>query len=331
MVQAKVISILPDTYYDLENNTNYRDCSYRVLKMQVLSVINGSGIGDEFFYLLPERLFVDMTVYDCLLINMGQLGTDGYTLKNATKNQVEAFSAPVFGNQEVFWGMYLRNYAELGRIIAFTNGVFDESLWQSPGWKWGSQFANWKDNSLVVKPGSTVAQAIENIRASIYGTPPVVKTLHFTSPEANAACEYVKPFANGVFRQRLHEDRVIFARYINGCPSGETISITFADESVTYSDIRYTKEELAGIVDIAIVLSELAHQYAQNTPTPPHIDPTGKKLHSLVVYARYTKEDGKIYGVIRTSWIYIETKDAENGKETYFHYDEYVQLFDGID
>lgn len=329
MVQAKVVSVMPDTYYKLEDNSNYKPIAYRVLKMQILSVINGEGIGDAFLYMLPESMVVDFSVYDCLLINMTQLGAEGYVLRNASKNQIEAFSEPMFGHSEIFFGMYLRNYAELGRVIAFRNGVFDEGLWESPGWRWGHQFANPSDKFLLALHGSTPEQAIDLIRERIYGTTPVVRTLHFTTPEAQAAYEYVKPFANGVFAQKLSYSGVTFRRFINGCSTEETVHISFEDEQVKYSEVRYTKEDLAAAEDISVALSDLARQYANNMPDPPHTIPSGEKLRTLMLFAWYTKVDGKIYGVIKTVWIYTGTENTEYGKRTYFLYDDSYRIFDG--
>ena len=61
----------------------------------------------------------------------------------------------------------------------------------------------------------------------------------------------------------------------------------------------------------------------EQLPTPPHIDPEGKELLCLNLYAWYVKVDGKLYGVIKTAWRY---KEADN----YFlqYYDASYVLYD---
>lgn len=327
IVQAKVASVLPDTYYKLEDNSKYNPLAYRVLKMRVLSVINGKGIGTEFLYMLPESMMVDFSVYDCLLISMTQLGAEGYVLRNASKNQIEAFSGPMFGHREIFYRMHLRNYAAFGEVIAFRNGVFDVSLWESPGWDWAQPPIG--NNFLQALPGSTPDQVIELIRARTNGSMPTVLTLQFTTPEAKAAYEYVKPFVNGVFAQEFSNGGVTFRRFINGCSTEEKISIRLKDEQVTYSDVRYTAEELANIEDISVALADLACQYAVATPAPPHTTLFGEKLQTLMLFAWYVKVDENIYGIIKTAWVYTGTEVVANGKQAYFLYDDSYRLFDG--
>lgn len=332
MVQAEVVSVLPDTYFNLANDSKFKPLAYKLIRMQVQTVLNGEGIPEQFLYMLPESMLADLTVYDCLLICMTQVGTEGHLLRNSTKNQIECFSEPIFGNREFVMYSIRRNGVELGNMIAFSDGIFDESLWQNPGWGWGYQFANWNDTSLVVQHGSTLEQVKERIRERIYGTTPTVTVLHFHSREAQDAYEYVKPFANGVFAQELDHYGVTYRRYINGCPTEETIRIRFEDEKVTYSTVRYTQEDLATISDISITLSDLTRLYTQNTPVPPHTDPTGKRLKTLNLFAWYAKAGGRVYGVVKTVWLYSETVESpQYGKKTRMHYDDSYRIFDDTD
>ena len=307
MVQAKVASVLPDIYYKLYDSASRKPIAYRLLRMQTLSVLSGEGIGDHFLYMIPEYLYVDMSAYDCLLISMCQVGLEGYMLRNSAQNEMEVFSEPVFGDQEY----YRNSYQEFGHIIAFKNEIFDESLWQNPGWHYGYIFAQkYLDGQYgtdtVVQRGTTLEQALENIRAKIGDASPTIKTTQFTSPEAKAAYEYVKPFANGVFFQTYNYHGIVFRRYINGCPTDETVIIDPDDESVTYSDVRYTKDDLSSIEDISVPLSELARQYAEEPPIPPYAKPADQILWTSYLFALYTKVDGKVYGMIAAGWSYVD-------------------------
>ena len=99
----------------------------------------------------------------------------------------------------------------------------------------------------------------------------------------------------------------------------------FGDESlfVGYSEVRYTEEDMEQIENISAHLLEKAIAYLGQLPIPPHTDPEGKELLCLNLYAWYAKVDGKVYGVIKTSWRYKE-------KDNYFiqYYDDAYTLYD---
>jgi hypothetical protein len=246
---------------------------------------------------------------------MNQIGVENYVLKNVTKNQMESFELPIFAD---YW-----DEPELGNIIAFSDGIFDESLWQNDTWLYGYQFARYyldnpKYSDLVVARGDPESAVISAIKKQFderypdYQEPSVI-TLDFTTQEAKDAIEYVKPFANGVFSQTyLHYNgngALIFRRYINGCQTEETIRIDLLTEEVTYSEVRYTKEDMEQIENISSHLSQKASEYEKKLPIPPHIDPEGKELLGLNLYAWYVKADGRLYGVIKTAWRYKEKDD----------------------
>ena len=66
-----------------------------------------------------------------------------------------------------------------------------------------------------------------------------------------------------------------------------------------------------------------AEEYKKSAPRSPHVDPENKKLLCLSLYAWYEKIDGKIYGVLKTSWRYQETDNnlVEYYDEAYILYD----------
>ena len=324
-VVARVVETLPDTYYHLDVRSTYKPAGYRLVRMELIQTLNGKNLPQEFLYLLPEDLYVDMSVYDCLLIAMDQLGTENYVLRNGTQNRMEACPLPLFDD--------CRGQPQLGGIIAFTDGIFDESLWQTPSWYFGYQFIRAHlDNpnlDLVVHRGITLEETIANINHKLvtYGqSEPSVITLDFKTQTARDALALVMPFENGVFSQSLTGEQLTFRRYINGCQTEETVTIDLSTEEVTYSQVRYTPEDMENLQNIALYLSEQAAAYVQNSPTPPHTDPEGKKLLCLNLYAWYAKVDGKLYGVVKTAWRYCENDDW------YIQYydDQYV-LFDMTD
>ncbi len=315
-VKAKVVMNHPDRYYKLDVSSEYHPTAYRLIQMETIEVISGENVPQYFLYLIPEYVYVDMSVYDSLLISMKQIGVENYVLKNATQKRMESFELPVFADYQ--------DEPELGNIIAFSDGIFDESLWQNDTWLYGYQFASYYlDNpdagDLVVARGDsegTVISAIKQQYEEWYGSnyqAPSVLALNFMTQEAKDVIEYVKPFANGVFSQYYSpyngNGELIFRRYINGCQTEETIRIDLLTEEVTYSEVRYTKEDMEQIENISAHLSEKAGEYAEQLPIPPHTDPQGKELLCLNLYAWYVKVDGKLYGVVKTAWRYKEKED----------------------
>lgn len=340
VVKAKVVKSFSDLYYKLYTPHQYKPTAYRLVEMETLETLHGENMPKRFLYLIRDYLFVDLSVYDSLLISMDQLGTENYVLRNGTKNQMECVSLSVF--------MDCQNHPELGNMIAFTGGIFDESLWQTKSWIYGYQFASHElddpaRSDLVVSRGCSEADAIYEIKKRInnqiewmgeYYEVPTPIMLDFTSEEAKAALEYVKPFANGVFEQSLGANWVadgevhgalVYTRYINGCQTEETVMIDLLTEEVSYSEVRYTKENLSAIENIAAHISEKAAAYAAQIPLPPHTDPEGKELASLHLYGWYAKVGDQVYGIVKTGWRYMESGD---GYTIYEYYDEDYTLYD---
>ncbi|MBP3369775.1 MAG: hypothetical protein J6L85_03385 [Clostridia bacterium] len=330
VVKARVVKNHPDEYYKLDISSSYSPTAYRLMQMETMKSIIGENVPQYFLYLIPEYVYVDMSVYDSLLISMTQIGTENYVLKNETQNQIESFDLPIFADRQ--------DHPELGNIIAFSDGIFDESLWQNENWIYGYQFArrqlnNPKESDLVVARGDSerkVISAIKNQYKEWYvgkHQAPSVITLNFKTEAAKAAVEYVKPFANGVFSQKYEpyygNGQLIFRRYINGCQTEETVTIDILTEEVTYSEVSYTQEDMAQIDNISAHLSKKAAEYAEQLPIPPHTDPEGKELLCLNLYAWYVKVEGKLYGVIKTAWRYKE-------KDNYYlqYYDDAYVLYD---
>lgn len=326
IVKATVVENLPDVYYMLDVSSTFQPTAYRLVELHTEQVIQGENVPSYFLYLIKESLFVDLSVYDSLLISMVQVGTESYVMRNSTLNQIQAFSLPVFGDYE--------DHPDLGNMIAFTDGIFDESLWQTPSWIYGYQFGrrdlDEQSDRLVVFRGCTEEEAIQAITRDIqangvsHSLLPSVVSLQFKTEEARAALDYVKPFENGVFSQTLQgHAAILFRRFIHGCQTEETVTIDLLTEEVTYSSVRYTEEDIARMADISDYISGQAAAYAEQLPTPSHTDTDGKKLASLSLYGWYVKVGDAVYGVVKTVWIY---RDEDGWRMVY--YDDAYTLCD---
>ena len=336
IVKASIIEIYPDEYCVLASSASL---PYRLIRFKVIQSVHGENIPQEFLYRLPSRLFVDLSPYDTFFLSMGQVGTAGYVMRNESQQRIEAMPLPVFGSSY--------SSPDLGSIIAFTDGVFNEELWKNESWLYGYQFGSIyldhpEQGDLVVFRGCTEEDTLQAIKAQIESytptipgaqTTPVVVTLQFTSEEALAAVEYVKPFENGVFTQTLFfqyygPDIVVYRRYINGFETDETITIDLRTEEVTYSETRYSNEDIAQVMNMPLPIAELVAQYKENTPTPPHFVPTEEQpLCGVNVYGWYVKSGDTLYGVIQTRWFCYDygVTDSEGMS---FLCDEAYLLFD---
>lgn len=311
VVTAKVLENCPDTYYIPDVRLNHNPTPYRLLRLEVLDVVAGTGLPEQLWYLIPERFFVDMTGYDTLLISLGQVGFGSVTLENVTAGKFETFDL-VFSSG---------THPELGDIIAFTGGIFDESLWQEESWHYGYQFGRAYLNdperaygNMVVFRGytleETIAQILENIREDYpQYSEPAVKQLEFQTEAARLALAAVQDPENGIYVQVQNGIDVTFYRYAGGIRTNESVRIDPETEAVTRSSAVFTREELAAMPDVPGYLQQL--QIAEDTPAPPHMDPAGKKLFSYGAYGQYVKTDSGVYGIVTETWVYWEQQEEK--------------------
>ena len=289
--------------------------SYRVFAMQVIDPLESgmeTGLSGTFFYLLPAYyLQVDLTQYDALLISMTQL----------PKNFV------LRGDDELIADNYIfadpQDCPELGNIIAFTDGVFDESLWQDISWRYGYRgeyHLDRNDDSLLVSRGSTLEEALQRRQAQIeklskWNKPQTVKHYDFQTDTAKQVMDYVMPFKNGVFVPYGNSYTYGARRYINGCPTNEWIQIDMENETITSSDYRFEDADFENLPDLAayiesVDLSQIA---------PQHTDPSGKILIFNSAVGWYEKTENGVYSIVRIAWRYFE--------EDNYHMEYYDETF----
>ncbi len=321
VVKARVNELLPGFFCKLGSAAKYR-----LICFETLEVIHGEGIPDYFLYLMPADLVdEDMSVYDDFVISMAQLGIEGYTLRDPETGGVFSGYAPVFGDAQ--------SSPELGNVIAFTDGVFDESLWQNESWRYGYQFARFlldeESDELVVRRGGTVEEtearireeirAERELRGDLYQVPKAY-AYRDLSDEAKAA---LGNFERGVFTQTRMDDILRFRRYIHGCEANEIIEIDLVTGKATTLGATFTESDQ--VVHLPTCMSLLIDAYAAEPPESPHVDPADKELYSLWLEAWYVKRDAEIYGVIKTGWLY--TAESDEGRPHAYR-DEGFLLFD---
>lgn len=301
--------------------------TYRVFAMQVIDPLESgmeTGLPGTFFYLLPAYLQGDLTQYDALLISMTQLP------KNFVLRGGDALTA----HDYIFTDP--TGYPELGNIIAFTDGIFDESLWQDRSWLYGYQFGRYQldENDymlykMLVYRGSTLEEALQRRQAQVeewlkewgeWFKLPTVSHYTFQSEAAQQVMDYVRPFENGVFVPYGNSYSYGARRYINGCPTNEWIQIDIENETITTSDYRFEDADFENLPDLAAYITSLdLSQIA-----PQHTDPSGKILIFNSAVGWYEKTETGVYSIVRIAWRYFKEDDycMEYYDETFILLDE---------
>ena len=318
-VVAKAIEEV-GTYETLNAYGSTQTYSYRVIAMQVIDPLESgmeTGLPGTFFYLLPSYLQGDLTQYDALLISMTQLPKN-FVLRNG--DMLTSIDYLFIDPQRC---------PELGNIIAFTDGVFDESLWQDRSWLYGYQFAEHQldenDDTLLVSRGSTLEEALQRRQAQIeewgeWVKHQTIQHYDFQTEAARQVMDHVTPFQNGVFVPYGNSHAYGVRRYLNGCPTNEWIQIDMENETVTTSDYRFEDADFENLPDLAAYVTSLD----LSKIAPLHTDPNGKILIFNSAVGWYEKTETCVYSIVRIAWRYYAEDDyyMEYYDETFILLDE---------
>ncbi len=313
IVKVKLKSVHEDTFKMLSGNQKYR-----LMSFDVLNVVRGDNVPDTILYLIPEYNFVDMNGYEFLYMAITQRGCEGFLMKDVTTNELCRFESPVFTTCE--------EIPALGDVIAFNDGVFDESLWQNDNWLYGYQFGkiglDKYPDSLIVKRGCTEQYMLDKLEKEIdkYLVNKKVPTVFYVKnapEELQPIFEYVN---SGTFswEARIAEYR----RYINGCPTNESFYIW--DNTVKNHDVVFTDADMSGLYNLGSEVERLSAQYKENVPKPPHFNPGEKELLSLKVEGYYHKTDKGVLQIIKTTWTYV----TREHNTYYYYYDQTFTIYE---
>lgn len=292
---------------------------YRVFCMEVTDPLQ-SGMDGTFYYMLPADLSGDLTRYDELLISMIQRPKN-FVLHNGGK--VAAFDY-LFSDPH--------DAPELGNMIAFSDGVFDASLWETwwqdrRDWHYGYQHLekqlNGNVSRLLVSEGSTLEEALQRRQQQIdsldeFAKPRQVRHYDFQTEAARQTMTWVKPFENGVFVPEQISPDYHIRRYINGCPTNEWYTIDYETEEVSASVYRFADKDFEKLPDISAYIANLdLPQIA-----PQHTDTAGKVPGDHTAVGWYEKTETGVYSIVRITWNYWD----QDGYVKY--YDETFILLD---
>ena len=308
-VIAKAIKEL-GLYETFNEYGSTRTKQYRLFLMEVIDPLQ-SGLDGTFHYLLPANLKGDLTQYGALLIAMSQRPKN-FVLQNG--ENLTAFDY-LFGDPY--------DQPELGNMIAFTDGIFDESLWQDRSWRFGYQFGKHyldeNDDSLLVSRGSTLEEALQRRQDRLKKTAQV-KHIEFQTEAAQQLMDYLKPYENGVFIPEQMSSYYRVRRYINGSPTNEWYQIDYETEEVKASEYRFEDEDFENLPDISSYIAGLDLEKI----APQHTDPSGKTMVYNTAVGWYEKTENGVYSVVRIAWRYFDQDDSfvEYYDETFILLDE---------
>ncbi len=337
VIEAEVIEVLPDTYY----NADRYDQPLHIAKLRVVDRIRGDGLPEEIYLCYPYYNTNVFKGYERFIMSLEQIGIDNYMLINDTQSRVDYFS-------NMFEVCFTRDLG-YGSVIAFNNGKVDAHFWDKAD-HLTSKVGFGKDyfSSMLDDPHpqdyypATRNATIRKVKSNILELANDKDNWHvstnrynyvtaddvFISEEAKEIQTYVQPSETDIFMHDLtvREDRVIaeYTRIINGFRTDEVIWINGyngENGNVRRSGVIYTAEDLAKVPNIGEVLANMKLAELE----PPHIKISNEMRfsHSNATGV-YRNIDGNVYGIIRVMWYYnySEIRNAYQKDDMYYLYDE---------
>ncbi len=315
-VTARLTEILSDTY-TFFNDQDQKE--YRILKMEVLKVLKGQNMTEEFYYLIPIKYMVDFSKFDrFLILNMSQLTYEYSVLYNKTKDCAEIFDHIIFEYERNYYGS--NNLGD--KIKAFNRiGFFDFRLWNSNDvWKSRTKGAskNWWKFFHIRKAERSAKKESEK---HLY-----VNQLDDCGEEVIEKIAELKSLENGVYIPLYSSGSTILSsvektgsmtcvRYVNGFPTNERleISVSASNEintsAIRYTESRFTEEDINTFPDLTSAIGAVKEDLKNGRLTPPHI----KNYEELTsagydIFPWYAKTENGVLGIVRLTWYYNKDK-----------------------
>ena len=318
-VTARFVDALPDTYTFFDD---WRQVEFRLVKMEVITVLEGADVPNEFWFIVPIGHMTDFSLFDKLVFSdIAQYGYEYSLVYNKTQGCAEQLETVLFGYSNTV-------FSWIGaEIKAFdSDGHFDMRLWESTdGWK-TSTHSTAEYFGAEYFQNYTLQDAEEDARNSGHGEDYYyVHSLADVSGAASDALDYIKNFENGVYvtssgGQKLFfgpEIQLGFRRYINGFATNEN-GMIYAD-SVRWSNARFSKEDEEKLPDLQSAVAAVISAFESDEIKPPHLQNANQdKLKSAGIFGWYAKTNNGVIGVVRVSWYYEDTDLSHYYDDRYF-------------
>jgi hypothetical protein len=310
-VTARFVEALPDTYTFFDD---WRQVEFRLLRMEVITVLEGAKMTEEFLFIVPDLYMTDYSIYDKLVfIDIAQYGYEYSLVYNKTQGCAEQLEMVLFGYMNT-------HFSSLGiHVMAFdSDDLFDMRLWNSTeGWVTSTHYTVEYFGTEYYQ-NYTLQDAEEEARNSGHGEDYYyVHSLADVNGESAETLDYIKSFENGVYvttlgGRKLFYDQVQlgFRRYINGFATNEN-GMIYAD-SVNWSNARFSKEDEQNLPDLQAAVAAVISTFEAGEIKPPHLQNANQeKLKSSSVFGWYAKTANGVIGVVRVSW-YYEDRDLSH-------------------
>lgn len=301
---ARFVEALPDTYTFFDD---WEQNEFRLIKMETISLLTGSEMTDEFYFIVPVEFMTDFSIYDTFVIShMGQYGYDFSVLYNVTQQCAETLDTIIFGESVI-------RYDALGTTFkAFDeNGMIDLRLWSSTE-AWSSMTKSWLehgvyDSSFTKEQGEN--EAIENAISSLDR---YVHTLDDASGEAKNVLGGLKNFEYGLFvpssTNKLWlepEIQLTCRRFVNGFVTNETIRLE-GQNTVTHSKAQFTEDDLNALPDLPSTYATIKALFESDELLPPHIQNHTEMTNTTHgIFGWYAKTEDGIIGIVRVTWCFV--------------------------
>ncbi len=300
VVVVRAVEALPDVYEDMPAYAPGQIRRWRIFRLEIVDALD-SGLTGDLLYAIPEAYYQDLTAWDTLLLSIAQNLLD-YTLKNTTDGSLLTLES-----------LYVDGSPYHGEIVAFRNGVFDESLWSKGLWADPPYFPfsayqelDREGNCLIVRRGSTLEEALAVIEARRAESDHRVPLVNL-SVQALAAAESMEEafVGTGYKWDPAYQHRYLgYTRYIGGCPTNEYATIDPQTGEVCYSEVRFTPEDLEALPDLSAYMDTLDLSSLEL----PYDADRGALLYRAV-YGWYEKTETGVRAFVKVTW-YHESSEA---------------------
>ena len=297
IVTARFIEAMPDTYtfYD-----NWAQGEFKLLHMEVVKVLSGKEIPNEFLLLMPPEYMTDYSQYDKLVIKMLQYTYDYSLVYNKTWDRPEQLNLAIFVDY-------------FSDIKAFdSEGRFDMRLWESTeAWKKSVK-------SKVQYYGTAYYQnlTLQDEEQARYNPDSKLSAnlLKDMTGEAAEKFAYIKSLENGtvvpyagIELMGLWPMQLCCQRYIDGFRTNES-GIIYADK-VKWSRAKFTEWDMQRLPNLPAAMETVITALEAGWISPVHIQRLSKNADYKAVFGWYAKTNRGVIGIVRVNWCFGKRYD----------------------
>ena len=280
-VTAKALAILPDTYTYFDT---WGASDFRLIIMQTIKDITGSGIPKYFYLHIREADLTDLTQYNSLvLLHLDQETIENSVLYNKNKGAAEVMRYAIFSS----WDVY-----------AYNNTLV------------------YSTSEHAIKETLTEMEQSMTDHCSLCDEAVSIRSIRELDVNGNAsAIAYTAPFDNGIFAP---VGFFTLRRYINGIPTNELVSLLGKSQTEYIRGEAFTDADIVCVPDVAAAIKAVDQAFQNGQITPPHIvDYKDRELKSYGIRGWYFKSDGKVYAAIQINFAY-DTDDNDAYMSCYY-------------